>query len=50
MNDYLDDFASDNLFLNSTMEILIDKMHEYLDKNELHKAEIIASKIAELDQ
>ena len=44
-----DDYDSDNAFLNSTLEVLIDKMHEYLERNELHKAEIIAERIAQLE-
>ena len=45
----MDDYDSDNQFLNSTLEVLIDKMQDYLEKNELHNAEIIAERIAQLD-
>ena len=45
----MDDYDSDNAFLNSTLEVLIDKIHEYLERNELHKAEIIAERIAQLE-
>tara|TARA_A200000113_G_C8792551_1_gene331389 strand:+ start:768 stop:926 length:159 start_codon:yes stop_codon:yes gene_type:complete len=45
-----DDYDSDNQFLTSTLEVLIDKMHEHLAENELLKAEIIAERIAQLQK
>jgi len=45
-----DDYDSNNQFLTSTIEVLIDKMHEHLAEKEFSRAKIIAERIAQLQK
>jgi hypothetical protein len=46
-NDWEQDFQEDQSFLSSTLEIMIDKLHEYAAENDLTNAEIYAKMIRE---
>ena len=45
-----DDYDSKNQFLTSTIEVLIDKMHEHLAEKEFTRAKVIAERIAQLQK
>jgi hypothetical protein len=45
-----DDYDSKNQFLTSTIEVLIDKMHEHLAEKEFNRAKVIAERIAQLQK
>lgn len=46
-NDWEQDFQEDQTFLSSTLEIMIDKLHQYASENDIQNAELYAQKIRE---
>ena len=43
-----DDFNDDQSFLSSTLELMVDKLHQYVEDNELVQAEDVAQRIRDL--
>jgi hypothetical protein len=43
-----DDFNDDQSFLSSTLELMVDKLHQYVADNELVQAEDVAQRIRDL--